>query len=211
MRYEEFIEGLKKKESYIQCEVYRVFMNAIRYGATYTKDSYQEIFTEVIPEVPIKVKEGKEERADLVVFSRRNRNLEPRLIIETKQRVFQQPGKSLAAYSRKVKSYAEKLDLWYYAIYDGYYWFLFSRLDPFLVKVLTVKVGERLDELFAKDVMMAVAEISYTSERRCFKELDKYSVTDKEFIERKIFPSLAKSFEPLRWNDLLARWKESAL
>jgi hypothetical protein len=207
MTYEE----LKKKESYIQCEVYRVFKNAVKHGVKYSKDSYQEVFSEVIPEVPIKVKEGKEERADLVIFSQEHGGLEPRLIIETKKRVFNQPGKSLAAYSKKVRNYAEKLSVLYYVIYDGYYWFLFYRPDPYLIKVLTVKVEEKLDEEFAKDVLMAIAEISYTSERRYFKELDKYPATDKEFIERKILPSLAKSFEPSRWNELLARWKESVL
>jgi len=212
MRYEEFIEGLKKKERYIQYEVYRIFKNAIKYGVTYAKDSYQEVFTEIIPEVPIKVDEGREERTDLVVFSRQFGNLEPKLIIETKQRVFQQPGKSLAAYSRKVKNYAERLNVWYYAIYDGYYWFLFSRVDPLLlVKVLAIKVGETLDESFAKDVMMAVAEISYTNERRYFKELDRYSIPDMEFIERKILPSLAKSFKPAEWKELVIKWKENAL
>jgi len=207
MRFEE----LKKKESYIQCEVYRIFKNTIKYGVKYSKDSYQEVFLEVIPEVPIKVEEGKEERADLVVFSQQYGNIKPKLIIETKQRVFNQPGKSLAAYSKKVKNYAEKLDVLYYVIYDSYYWFLFSRIDPYLIKVLTVEVEKNLDEEFAKNVLMAIAEISYTSERECFKELDKYPAADKELIKRRIFPSLTKNFEPSRWNDLLAKWKESTL
>ncbi|RSN76244.1 Uma2 family endonuclease [Candidatus Methanodesulfokora washburnensis] len=206
MRLEEL-----KKESYVQCEVYRVFKNAIKYGVEYSKDSYKEVFSEVIPEVPIKIKERKEERADLVIFSKEYGSLKPKLIIETKRRVFNQPGKSLAAYSKKVKNYAEKLNVWYYVIYDSYYWFLFYRLDPYLIKVLTVKVEENLNEEFAKDILMAVAEISYTNERKYFKELDKYPATDKDFVGRKILPSLAKNFEPSKWKELLARWRETVL
>jgi len=124
---------------------------------------------------------------------------------------FDQPGKSLAAYSKKVKNYAEKLDAWHYVIYDGYYWFLFSRIHPYLIRVLTVEVEKNLDEKFAKDVLMAIAEISYTSERKYFKELDKYPATDKDFIKRRIFPSLAKSFEPSEWSELSVRWEKDTL
>ncbi len=211
MRNEELVNELKKKESYVQCEVYRIFKNAIESEVKYSKGSYQEVFPEVIPEVPIKVEEGKEERADLVVFSQQYGSFKPKLIIETKQRVFDQPGKSLAAYSKKVKNYAEKLDAWHYVIYDGYYWFLFSWIHPYLIRVLTVEVEKNLDEKFAKDVLMAIAEISYTSERKYFKELDKYPATDKDFIKRRIFPSLAKSFEPSEWSELSVRWEKDTL
>jgi len=88
MRNEELVNELKKKESYVQCEVYRIFKNAIKSEVKYSKGSYQEVFPEVIPEVPIKVEEGKEERADLVVFSQQYGSFKPKLIIETKQRVF---------------------------------------------------------------------------------------------------------------------------
>ena len=75
----------------------------------------------------------------------------------------------MAAYSKKVRNYAEKSSVLYYVIYDGYYWFLFYRPDPYLIKVLTVEVEGKLNEEFAKDVLMAIAEISYASERRYFK------------------------------------------
>jgi hypothetical protein len=41
--------------------------------------------------------------------------------------------------------------------------------------------------------------------------LDKYPAADKDFIKRRIFPSLAKSFEPSKWNELLARWEKDTL
>jgi len=205
------IGQLKEKESYIRNEVYRIFKNAIKDGVIYSKDTYKEVFVEILPEVPIMIGERRTKRADLVVYAQQFSEVKPRLVIETKQRALDQPGKSFANFSKKTKSYAEKLDAWHYVVYDGYYWFQFSRLEPYLIKGLTVEPEFQLSEEFAKTILLTVAEISYTSERRYFKQLDKYSLADKGFVKRKILPSLAKSFDPSKWNELLIRWETTII
>jgi len=202
------LKEIKEKESYIKSEVYRIFKNAIKNGVTYIKDTYKEGFVEILPEVPITIEKKKVERADLAVYSQQYREVKPRLVIETKQRALEQPGKSFANFSKKTRSYAEKLGVLHYVVYDGYYWFLFSRLEPYLIKGLTVELENQLNEEFAKTVLLTVAEISYTNERRYFKELDKYPLTDKDFVRKKILPPLAKSFDPLKWKELLTKWEE---
>jgi hypothetical protein len=205
---DKILKELKEKESYIRSEVYRVFKNAIKDGVIYTKDTYKEVFVEILPEVSIIIEKGRIRRADLVAYSQQFDKVKPRLVIETKQRALEQPGKSFANFSKKTNSYAEKLDVWHYVVYDGYYYFLFSRLEPYLIKGLTVEPEIQLNEEFAKTVLLTVAEISYTSEKRYFKELDKYPLADKGFIKRKILPSLAKSFDLSKWNELLTKWEE---
>lgn len=199
-------EKIKDQESYIHHEVYRVFKNAINIGIIYKKDSWEEKFIEILPEVKL----SEKERVDLLIYSsKQSFSPEPRLVIEIKKRVFTNPGISFAKIAKKTGRYAERLGINHYIVYDGYYWFLFSQSDPYLLKVLTIEKDKKLQESFATNVLLAIAEISYTSDRTYFQQLvTRYSLEDKQFVKIKILPALAKSLGGTKWEELINYWNK---
>jgi len=203
-----YLGNIKKQESYIHHEVYRVFKNIIKKGIIYKKENsygnWEESFTEVLPEVNI----NKKGRADLVIYSERQYSrMEPRLVIEIKKRVFTNPGMSFARIAKRTKKYSEKLGVYYYVVYDGYYWLFFSHTDPYLIKAMTIEKDKNLTEEFANDFLLAFAEISYTSERKYSNNLiTKYPLQDIQFVRAKIFPALANFFDSSRAEELINKW-----
>jgi len=200
MSVTEEIEKARASEAYICYELYRLVKSALLRGVDYPDSKCK--FTEVLPE--FRVEKG---RADLTVFaSKYGGTPQPYLVIETKVRALSRPGPSVAAAIRKAKSYAEKLNMisGFFATYDGWLLLIFGNAPSHLIGAY----GTVTNEYEVERLLKGLEEYSYKRKFDLLNSLPK--AADREFLIKRIFPSVAKEFAQnvQQQSDLLTSWKQ---
>ena len=200
MSVTEEIEKARAREAYICYELYRLIKSTLLRGVDYPDSKCK--FTEALPE--FRVEKG---RADLVVFaSKYGRAPQPYLVIETKVRALSRPGPSVAAATRKARSYAEKLNMisGFFATYDGWLLLIFRDVPPYLIGAY----GTITNEYEVEYLLKGLEECSYKNKFDLLNSLPK--ATDREFLIKRIFPSVAKEFAQnvQQQSDFLSSWKQ---
>lgn len=200
MSVTEEIEKARAREAYICYEFYRLVKSALLRGVDYPDSKCK--FTEVLPE--FRVEKG---RADLVVFASKYGGApQPYLVIETKVRALSRPGPSVAAATRKARSYAEKLNMisGFFATYDGWLLLIFRDVPPYLIGAY----GTITNEYEVGYLLKGLEECSYKNKFDLLSSLPK--AADREFLIKRIFPSVAKEFAQnvQQQSDFLGSWKQ---
>ena len=201
--WEEQVKKVKERESFIQFELYRLIGNVISKGLEYS--SSQCKFVEVLPEFLV-----KKDRADIVIFAQKYRALQPYLIIETKKRVYTRPGTSISLALRRVRSYAEDLEMLpggFFGTYDGWTLLVFRVIDPYLITA----AGKISKEEDVKNLLMGLEEYAYTGKFNLLNALPK--IADPDFLIKRVFPSVVKEFmkEEKDREDFLKKWEEKVI
>ena len=178
------INIIKKKEAYIEAELYRVLKNSLALVAKYPSSF---VLQDVVPQYPV-----NDKKADLVVMGTFYRDTEPLLVIETKQRVYTREGPSYANAVKQAKKYAEHLDAKYFGIYDGWMLMLFDSNSPYLISIYNAQIETRLNEEFAKKLLTGLLDLRYSNKKDELDRLTKFG--DADFLWKKILPSIAKMF-----------------
>jgi len=193
----EDVETVKKREAYIAAELYRVFRNSLDLIGKHQSGWF---LRHVLPEYPV-----NDEKADLIVMGPLYREMKPLLVIETKQRVYNRIGPSLANAVRQVEKYAKKLGSRYFAVYDGWMFLLFDSIHPYLVGVFSASIESELTEQFARRVLIGLLDLSYSNKKDELDQLSKFR--DKDFLFKKVLPSIANMLSKERVQPL----KESGI
>ena len=182
------VKKLTELESYVHFEFYRVLKNYVmrlpNQDRQFMKKCVHEV-EDVFPEVPV---DGK---SDLVVTIK---GANPFLVIEAKQRR-KGEANSCAWKMVKTKDYAERIKARFYAICNGWHFFLFERGFPYFLGAYGVERNEdrvEVTEDFARNLLMGLAEYCYRSKR---EKLDLLPTVPEAYnVEKQIVPAMARRF-----------------
>ncbi len=133
------IEATKSKEIYIHAELYRILQNVAKEPPPLLRfSSGSWTPSETLIEATIREDETSVKKADLVLMVKRTGSYgrvdrKPALVIEVKMRRYNRLSQSYGAFLKQAFKYAEKIDCYYYSVYDGRTFIYMQFGEPYLI------------------------------------------------------------------------------
>jgi hypothetical protein len=186
------LDDLRKREAYIQRELYRVAKEAVPQSQFQESKSSAEA---VIPEMPMLIN-GKKKWADLVVFARSYSSRSTLLVVECKERPLTTFERTYASAAQQARAYAKTLGAKYFAVYDGWLLLVFRDISPYLIGIFNAEIDRTLTAQMVSDLFVGLMEYNYYNRSDRLARLPK--VLDPTLAKRRILPSIANRLATLQ-------------
>jgi hypothetical protein len=179
------LDDFRKREAYIQMELYRAAKDAIPQSQFQESKSSVEA---IIPEMPMLI-DHKKKKADLVVFATSHSSRTTLLVVECKQRALTTFGRTYASAAQQARAYAKRLGAKYFAVYDGWLFLVFRDIFPYLIGIFNPEIDKTLTAEMVTDLFVGLMEYEVRNKSDRLARLPK--VLDPRLVKRTILPSIA--------------------